>query len=166
MINAFLELLISEIAAASAEQLAHLATVYAAAKAAGVPFPQAQACEAMLESTWLTSELGAQDNNLFGMKQHVHPLFGTVNLPTREYLGHHWVVQNDDFVKYPTLAASFSDRVATLKALAPHYPHYAAALAAKTPEDFLTAVSESWSTDPNRAANCIAILHAHGDVLA
>jgi hypothetical protein len=155
-----------ELAAASAAQLAGLATVYAAARASGCIFPAAQACEAIVESAWVTSQLGRQDNNLFGMKQHAHPEFGTVNLPTREYLGHRWIVENDAFVKYPTVAACFADRQRTLQGLAPHFPHYAAALAARTPEDFLTAVSQTWSTDPHRAATCIAILHANAAVLA
>lgn len=145
-------------------QLAALRKVYAAALASGVPFPNAQACEVMVETTWLTSELGVADDNLFGMRQHQHPVFGTVNLPTNEFLGGHWVRVNADFVKYPSMEACFQDRMATLKNLAPHYPHYAAALAANTPEEFLTQVSLTWSTGPTRGAQCIAILHAHSDV--
>lgn len=150
---------------ASTQQLAALAKVYAAAKVSGCLFPQAQACEVMVETTWLTSELGVQDNNLFGMKQHTHPIFGTVNLPTKEFLHKQWVVQHDDFVKYPTMADCFTDRMNTLRTLAPQYPHYAAALAATNPEDFLTQVSRTWSTGPTRGADCITILHSHHDIL-
>lgn len=151
---------------ASPLQIAALRTVYAAAQISGCLFPQAQASEVMVETTWLTSELGVDDNNLFGMKQHTHPVYGTVNLPTREFLHAAWVVENDDFVKYPTMAACFQDRQATLVALAPHYPHYAAALAATSPEEFLTQVSLTWSTGPQRGAECVAILHAHNDVFS
>ena len=145
-------------------QQAALKQVYAAALASGVPFPDAQTCEVMVETTWLTSELGVADCNLFGMRQHVHPKWGTVNLPTNEFLGGRWVRMNAAFVKYPNMAASFQDRMDTLTALAPQYPHYAAALAAKTPEEWLTQVSQTWSTGPTRATTCISILHSHQDV--
>jgi flagellum-specific peptidoglycan hydrolase FlgJ len=133
---------------------------------ATVLFPQAQACEAMVESTWGSSQLFLEDNNCLGIKQHTHPIYGTVNLPTREFLHGGWVMQDDDFVKYPTMAACFADRMNTLQQLAPVYPHYAAALKAATPEEFLTQVSLTWSTGPTRGATCIAILHAHEDVLS
>lgn len=146
------------------QQKAALIRVYAAACAAGVPFPDAQACEVMVETTWLTSDLGVADDNLFGMQQHKHPVWGTVNLPSREFLGGRWVKVNENFVKYPSMEACFQDRMDTLKALAPQYPHYAAALAAKTPEEFLTQVSLTWSTGPSRGQQCVEILHAHQDV--
>jgi flagellum-specific peptidoglycan hydrolase FlgJ len=149
---------------ASVQQVAALKKVFATAMTAACLFPQAQACEVMVETTWLTSELGVVDNNLFGMKQHAHPLYGTVNLPTKEFLCGKWVAQNDDFVKYPTMADCFADRMNTLVQLAPHYPHYQAALAAKTPEEFLTQVSLTWSTGPTRGKDCITILHSHEDV--
>jgi flagellum-specific peptidoglycan hydrolase FlgJ len=149
---------------ASPQQIAALAQVYASAQQSGCLFPQAQACEVMVETTWGTSQLFREDWNGFGMKQHQHPIFGTVNLPTKEFLNGKWVVQHDDFVKYPTMADCFADRMNTLRALAPHYPHYAAALVATNPEDFLTQVSRTWSTGPTRGAECIAILHAHSDV--
>jgi flagellum-specific peptidoglycan hydrolase FlgJ len=151
---------------ASEQQIDALKAMFAAAMSAAVLFPQAQASEAMVETTWGTSQLCVKGNNLFGMKQHVHPVYGTLNLPTKEFLNDRWVVENDNFVQYPTLAACFEDRMATLEQLAPMYPHYAAALAATTPEEFLTQVSLTWSTDPDRGATCTAILHAHEDVLS
>lgn len=150
---------------ATEAQIEALKTVFAGAMEAACLFPQAQACEAMDESGWMTKRLAIEDNNLFGMKQHTHPVYGTVNLPTREFLDGSWVVENDDFVKYDTLAECFQDRMATLIRLAPQYPHYAAALDASTPEEFLTQVSQTWSTDPNRAEICIATMHTHEDVL-
>lgn len=149
---------------ASSLQIEALKSVFAAAMDAACLFPQAQACEAMVESSWLTSELGVKYRNLFGVKQHAHPLYGTVNLPTREFLHGGWVIQDDDFVVYPSLAACFEDRAKTLQRLAPNYPHYAAALRAATPEDFLTQVSLTWSTGPTRGKTCIEILHAHEDL--
>jgi flagellum-specific peptidoglycan hydrolase FlgJ len=149
---------------ASPQQLAALARVYASAKESGCLFPQAQACEVMVESAWGTSKLFLEDNNGFGMKQHEHPIFVTVSLPTKEFLGNKWVTINAPFVKYPTMADCFADRMNTLRTLAPNYPHYAAALVATNPEDFLTQVSRTWSTGPTRGADCIAILHAHNDL--
>lgn len=149
---------------ATVKELDALHRVFAAAMTAAVLFPQAQSCEVMAETTWLTSELGVADNNLFGMKQHAHPIYGTVNLPTKEFLHGGWVIQHDDFVKYPTMADCFTDRMNTLVQLAPHYAHYAAALKASTPEEFLAQVSLTWSTGPKRGKTCIDILHAHEDV--
>jgi flagellum-specific peptidoglycan hydrolase FlgJ len=155
----------SGVAMASEQQIAALKTVFAAAMDAAVLYPQAQACEAMVETTWLTSELGVKGNNLFGTKQHAHPIYGTMNLPTKEFLNGGWTAISAGFVDYPTMADCFADRMATLERLAPNYPNYAAALKAETPEEFLMLVSMTWSTDPNRGATCMAILHAHEDVL-
>lgn len=149
---------------ASPQQLSALAKVYAAAKESHCIFPQAQACEVMVETNWGTSLLFEQDNNAFGLKQRVNPVYGTVNMPTREFLKGEWVTINAAFVKYPDLASCFADRMATLNRLAPSYPHYAAALVATTPEDFLTQVSLTWSTGPTRGQQCIAILHSHPEI--
>jgi flagellum-specific peptidoglycan hydrolase FlgJ len=150
---------------ATDQQIAALKSVFAAAMESACLFPQAQACEVMVETTWLTSELGVKDNNLFGMKQHAHPIYGTVNLPTKEFLHGGWTTVTGSFVVYPTMADCFADRMATLEQLAPIYQHYAAALKASTPEEFLTQVSLTWSTGPTRGQECIEILHAHEDVL-
>jgi flagellum-specific peptidoglycan hydrolase FlgJ len=148
---------------ATPQQLQALAKVYAAAKESHCIFPQAQACEVMVETTWGTSKLFLEANNSFGMKQHEHPIYGTVYMPTKEYLGN-WVTVDAPFVKYPDLASCFADRMATLNRLAPEYPHYAAALAATTPEDFLTQVSLTWSTGPSRGQQCVQILHSHPEI--
>lgn len=139
--------------------------IYLAAKNSMCIFPDAQTCEAMLETTWLTSELGVKEFNLFGMKQHSHPIYGTINLPTKEYLDGKWVVQNDDFVLYPDYESSFHDRMNTLVTLAPHYPHYDAALKASSAEMFLIQVSLTWSTGFMRGPDCVSILHAHKELL-
>ena len=132
-----------------------------ASRAAGHIYPQMAACEAMLESSWGTSELAVQGNNLFGCKQHQHPFFPSMNLPTREFLHGLWTVVDAPFIRYPALADCFADRMDTLTRLRDAYPHYARALAAATPEEFVTEVSRSWSTDPNRARTCIAIYRAN-----
>jgi flagellum-specific peptidoglycan hydrolase FlgJ len=88
------------------------------------------ACEAALESGYGRSQFAVQDRNLFGMKQHLHPIYGTHSLPTRKFLGNEWVTINSNWITYPDWQSCFADRMATLKRLAPVYPHYAAALAA------------------------------------
>ncbi len=146
-------------------QLSFLKNVGIAAKASGHIWPAMAACEAAVETAWGTSQSFKQGRNLFGTKQHQHPVFGTVNLPTVEVVGGQPVHTLAAFIEYPTVAACFADRMATLLRLAPDYPNYAAALSADSAEAFVTAVSKSWSTAPDRAANCISILHAHGAIL-
>lgn len=128
-----------------------------AAQQAEHPWPEYAACEAALESDFGQSGLARNDNNLFGCKQHAHPLYGTVYLPTREFLSGAWITVEAEFVRYPSYMACFKDRVDTLCKLAPRYPHYKAALAARTGEEFITEVSKTWSTDPARAQKVLAI---------
>jgi flagellum-specific peptidoglycan hydrolase FlgJ len=152
------------------EQKQWLDLVSQAAENAAHIFPTMAACEAALESGYGHSALAVVDNNLFGMKQHKHPVFGTHNLPTREFVGvdkdtdavkDGWIVVNAAWVKYPTLSDCFADRMATLKRLSSVYPNYAAALAADSAEVFVRVVSKTWSTDPKRADKVMAIYEAY-----
>lgn len=127
------------------------------ARMAGAHFPDMWAAEAALESRFGRSQLYIDGWNAFGLKQKQHPIFGTLSLPTREYLGGEWKVVNANFVKYPDLDACFADRLATLERLAPAYPHYKAALEAVEPEIYIQEVSMTWSTDPNRAKSVLTI---------
>src|SRR5205823_14715703 len=106
-------------------------------------FPTMAACEAALESShkgiYGGSQLAREDLNYFGTKQHKHPIHGTASLPTKEFLGGEWEVVDAQFVKYPTVQACFEDRMATLKRLATTYPHYAEALAATDPIEYVRA---------------------------
>jgi flagellum-specific peptidoglycan hydrolase FlgJ len=128
-----------------------------AAEQANHLFPEFAACEAALESAFGTSGLAKIDNNLFGMKQHKHPIYGTHILPTKEFLDGKWKVEKDAFVSYPSWRHCFSDRIVTLLRLAHAYPHYAAALAAVDGDTFVLEVSRTWSTDPHRADKVLAI---------
>ena len=87
------------------------------------------ACEAALESGYGRSVLAVEDRNLFGMKQHQHPEYGTATLPTNEFYGGEWKTVEANWVVYPDWQACFKDRMATLKRLAPVYQHYKNALA-------------------------------------
>ena len=129
----------------------------AAAKQVGHPFPAMAACEAALESGYGQSELARSDNNLFGMKQHAHPIYGTVTLPTREFLLGEWKTVTSKWIEYPDWAACFADRLATLQRLANAYPHYKAALAAPDAETYIAEVSKTWSTDPLRGDKVLGI---------
>jgi len=129
----------------------------AEASKASHPFPLMAACEAALESNYGLSELAREGNNLFGMKQHKHPAFGTLSLPTREFVNAEWIATTAEWVKYPDWLSCFADRLATLQRLASVYPHYAAALAAGDAESYIAQVSLTWSTDPNRGAKVLSI---------
>jgi len=130
-------------------------------------FPTMAACEAALESSFGTSKLAIEDFNLFGMKQHYHPIYGTHILPTREWVGiskdtkdgkqDGWVTINASWVKYPSYTECFIDRMNTLRRLSSSYPHYKAALEATDPIVYVKEVSATWSTDPKRAEKVISI---------
>jgi flagellum-specific peptidoglycan hydrolase FlgJ len=151
----------------SQSQTEFLQNAYAAAKYAEHIFPDMAACEAALESAWGVSRLARDANNLFGEKAS-HDYTGEVLvLPTSEYLpGGKWTTITATWVKFDSIADCFRSRMALLERLAPEYPHYAAALAAPDAETFVTEVSKSWSTDPQRAAKVLSIYRAHRDILA
>jgi flagellum-specific peptidoglycan hydrolase FlgJ len=154
------------------QQLEFLAKAAAAAKQSGHVFPNVAACEAALESAYGRSGLATTDNNLFGMKQHRHPIYGTHILPTREFVGKEkdtqdglcdgWITVQASWVKYPTWSECFADRMNTLTRLAPAkgFEHYADALAAKDPDTYAREVSAKWSTDPKRADKVLEIYRA------
>jgi flagellum-specific peptidoglycan hydrolase FlgJ len=128
-----------------------------AAQQAGHIFPVMAACEAALESAYGESTLAKEALNLFGMKQSRHPRYGTISLPTREFLDGEWVEIDANWISYPTVNLCFLDRMATLRRLAPYYPHYQAALDATDEQTYIIAVSQTWSTDPARASKVLAI---------
>jgi flagellum-specific peptidoglycan hydrolase FlgJ len=134
-----------------------LSRAQAEASRASHPFPAMAACEAALESSWGNSQLARDDNNLFGMKQHTHPVYDTMNLPTREFVGGKWIETIAHWVKYPDWAACFADRLATLQRLSNAYPHYKAAIDAPDAETYIAEVSKTWSTDPDRAKKVLSI---------
>ncbi len=145
------------------EQRAFLDAASAEAEKCNHPFPKMAACEAALESAWGKSKLAQGAFNLFGTKQHAHPIYGTLNLPTREWstagqLGDgQWITVLAQWVQYPSLQACFADRLATLQRLSNAYPHYKAALDARDETAYITEVSKTWSTDPKRAEKCLMI---------
>jgi flagellum-specific peptidoglycan hydrolase FlgJ len=129
----------------------------AEATRASHPFPQMAACEAALESSWGNSQLAREGNNLFGMKQHAHPIYGTMTLPTREFLLGDWKQVTAKWVSYPDWRSCFVDRLATLQRLSNAFPHYKAAIDAQDAKTYITEVSQTWSTDPRRAEKILSI---------
>jgi flagellum-specific peptidoglycan hydrolase FlgJ len=144
-------------------QLSFLDRATAEAVKANHPFPRMAACEAALESSWGNSALALDGHNLFGMKQHTHPVYGTMTLPTREFIGGDWIMVNAGWVSYPDWRACFCDRLATLERLSNAYPHYKAALNAPDAQTYILEVSQTWSTDPDRAKKVLSIYQEYGD---
>lgn len=138
-------------------QLNFLAAAASAATVASHPFPEMAACEAALESNYGNSALVREANNLFGMKQHAHPIYGTMNLPTHEFENGEWIQTVSQWVVYPDWASCFADRLATLQRLSNAFPHYKAALDAPDATTYITEVSKTWSTDPGRAEKVLSI---------
>ena len=134
-----------------------------AARAAGHIFPEYAACEAALESAWGQSRLAIRANNLFGQKQSrsAPPTVQTISLPTREYLHGTWVTVNANWVSFPDWGACFQARMGLLELASKRYPQYAAALTATTGQEFIQRVSQTWSTDPDRASKVLRIYAAH-----
>lgn len=131
-------------------------------------FPVMAACEAALESGYGQSKLARDGCNLFGMKQAHRPRYGTLTLPTQEWdQGKGMMVDvMAEWVRYPTIADCFLDRMATLLRLSPHYHHYRAALDATDPQDYIREVSLTWSTDPERGHKALLIFATYNSGLA
>jgi flagellum-specific peptidoglycan hydrolase FlgJ len=140
-----------------------------AAEQANHAHPVMAACEAALESTYGTSDLALTDKNLFGMKQHKHPIYGTHVLPTKEFeapgvdidgdgvKGEGWVTIDARWVSYPGWRECFQDRMATLERLRSVFPHYDAALKATDPTTYVMEVSATWASDPKRGQKVLDI---------
>jgi len=133
------------------EEKQWLSVMRDAANAAGHIYPDMAACEAALESRFGKSGLAVEAKNLFGMKQHKHPEYGTLSLPTKEFEHGEWVATTAEWVEYPDFPSCFEDRMATLKRLSSYYSEYADALEAVSVTEYIVDVSKKWSTDPNRA---------------
>ena len=151
---------------ASAQQLENLKELYEAASNSDHIWPAMAACEACLETGWLTSELGRDYNNLFGQKQSVEsPIYTSVRMPTQEDIGDRVVSIWATFVWFPAKMLAFTERMRLLERLQDTYPEYKAALHASTAEQYILSVSSRWSTDKDRAKKVLEIYQAHKDIL-
>lgn len=150
---------------ATPQQLENLKNLYLSAVTSEHIFPAMAACEACLETGWLSSELGNDYNNLFGQKQSLEPIYLSVRMPTQEDIGGKVVDVWASFVWFPTKAVAFTERMNLLVRLQDEYPAYKSALHAPDAETYIAEVSKSWSTDPLRAQKVLQIYHAHQDIL-
>lgn len=142
-------------------QLDFLQKALAHAELAQVPYAEYWVAESALESAWGNSKLAREGNNLFGEKVSTNWTGEVLEIPTDEYLHGAWTTEMARWKKFPSWKESFESRLATLRRLAPQYPHYAAALAAPDGRTFVQEVSKSWSTDPLRADKVLIIHAAH-----
>jgi flagellum-specific peptidoglycan hydrolase FlgJ len=139
---------------ASAEQLAALKAVVAAAQGArrkyGVPASVTLA-QWIFESSWGTSKLSIAAKNFFGIKARQAAIPASyVEFPTTEYENGERVVVEALFEKYPDEAASFEAH-ARLLANAGRY-HFAM-LHTASPNDFAACLQTAgYSTNPHYAA--------------
>jgi flagellum-specific peptidoglycan hydrolase FlgJ len=137
-----------------------------AAVAGGHIFPAYAACEAAEESAWGESGLCRQAKNLFGLKQgKCTEGYPTIALPTTEWVEGRLVPATAHWPCFASWRESFAVRMKVLEALAPEFPHYAAALTAVDGPHFVIEVSKTWSTDPNRARNVLLIHTAHAGLI-
>lgn len=134
-----------------------------AASESGHVWPEYAACEAALESGWGGSELAQKANNLFGEKSPKNSAYPTVTMTTKEWDKNlkRMISVDAKWPIFPDWRTSFIERMNVLRRLEGVFPHYANALAAKDGETFVREVSQTWSTDPQRAAKVLAIHEKH-----
>jgi flagellum-specific peptidoglycan hydrolase FlgJ len=77
--------------------------------------------------------------------------------PRPEFLHSEWVRVPAEWPIFSNWAECFSERMNTLHRIS----RYAPSLAAKTPEEFITLVSEAWATDPHRGEAVLETYKAH-----
>lgn len=148
---------------ATPQQLQNLRNLFLAAQSSDHIFPAMAACEACLETGWLSSELGRDYCNLFGQKvskDSPNPYL-QVRMPTWEVIGGHRINIMASFVWYPTQAVAFTERMNLLDRLQETFPEYKEALHAENADDYVRSVSKKWSTDPDRAEKVLEIYYAH-----
>jgi flagellum-specific peptidoglycan hydrolase FlgJ len=143
-------------------QLTFLRDVHDAAVKAQHVWPAMAACEAALESNWGVSRLAREARNLFGLKRPSAWTGQTISIPTQEYLHGTWVTVSATWPVFRDFADCMTERMHVLRAN--HV--YAPALAAKTAEEYISAVSRVWATDPQRGLKVQSIWLAHAALLS
>jgi flagellum-specific peptidoglycan hydrolase FlgJ len=143
-------------APATQAQQAFLSSVIPGAIAAqqryGVPAAVTIA-QAIEESNWGTSQLAAQQHNLFGIKG-TGPA-GTAAYPTQEYEGGQWITINAYFRSYRNIAESISDHAELLATSG----YYTRAMADRNvPDAFASDLTGVYATDPGYGTNLISLM--------
>lgn len=116
--------------------------------------------QAILESNWGKSGLTAKANNLFGIKG-TGPA-GSVQMPTKEYIGGQWVTVNANFRAYNNWAESIADHSKLILNGTRDKPtRYHGVLGA----DYKTACYEIWkggyATDPQYPQKLISLIEKY-----
>jgi flagellar protein FlgJ len=137
-----------------------LTKVYQAASGVHI-FPGAAAAEAALESSWGTSKLCKQANNLFGLKKPSDWTGPTVSIPTAEFLDGEWKTIPATWPVFPSWAECMGERMRIFMTR----PMYHSVFMCQTPTDYIMTVSPIWSTGPERADEVLSIYNHHRDIL-
>lgn len=135
--------------------------LYQEAKNSSHIFPEMAVMEILLESSWMKSKLAVEGNNVFGQKWSKNSIYDKISLPTKEFVDGQWVIEQADFVKYPTIKDAFTDRMKLLVRLTNTYKEYKNALNARDNIEFITEVSRRWSTDIERGNKVIKLYEAY-----
>lgn len=130
-----------------------------AAREAGAIWPEYMACEAALETGWGESKLCRVANNLLGQKSGCTTRdLKVIDIATDEIIdGCPVHLSHTQWPVFPDWEICFRERMELLRTKSA----YAPALAAKTGEEFVRAVSRVWATDPQRADKVLAIYRKH-----
>jgi flagellum-specific peptidoglycan hydrolase FlgJ len=117
------------------------------------------ACEAALESAWGESKLCRLANNLFGQKSGCTTRdLKVIDIGTNEIINGCPVrLSHTQWPIFPDWVSCFRERMELLRTSSA----YAPALAAKSGEEFVRAVSRVWATDPQRAYKVLSIYRKH-----
>jgi flagellum-specific peptidoglycan hydrolase FlgJ len=119
--------------------------------------PSITAAQAAAESSWGTSQLATQGNNLFGIKGNYNGQ--SVTMPTQEYQNGQWVTVYAQFRKYPNLGASMEDHGVFLN----ENPRYANVLGNRDYAQVARLLQQDgYGTDPNYATKLINIIEEFG----
>jgi lysozyme len=112
--------------------------------------------QAIDESGWGTSQLAANDYNLFGIKGSGPA--GSVTLPTQEFENGQWVTIYAQFRVYHNVSESISDHAELLATSG----YYTRAMADRAiPDAFANDLTGVYATDPEYGANLIALMRLY-----
>ena len=112
--------------------------------------------QAIDESGWGTSQLAANDYNLFGIKGSGPA--GSVTLPTQEFENGQWVTIYAQFRVYHNVSESIADHAELLATSG----YYTRAMADRTvPDAFANDLTGVYATDPEYGANLIGLMRLY-----
>ena len=112
--------------------------------------------QAIDESGWGSSQLAANDYNLFGIKGSGPA--GSVTLPTQEFENGQWVTIYAQFRVYHNVSESISDHAELLATSG----YYTRAMADRgVPDAFANDLTGVYATDPEYGANLIALMRLY-----